>query len=77
MSKIINIDITEEYTRLTLSDNVSELDMLFGVTALFDRLSPESKKILMPKLQQLCDSGKNTDDDLDDLDDLFDENFWN
>ena len=55
MSTKINLYISDKYTNVTLADNTTDLDIFLGVAALFDKLTPDTKKLLIPKLQKLSD----------------------
>ena len=51
--KIIHVELSEEYTNLTVGDNITELDCILGISAIFDRLSVKTKKLLVKKLKEV------------------------
>ena len=52
MSAKINIYITPNDTNLDMK-NATELDVVLAIGALFDRLTPDTKKLLIPKLESI------------------------
>ncbi|MBW9158669.1 hypothetical protein [Clostridium tagluense] len=55
----IKIEISGHDTNLFHTEECTELDFIFGITAMFDRLLPETKKILVKKLEKLIDLQEN------------------
>ena len=52
MSAKINIYITPNDTKIDMK-NTTELDVVLAISALFDRLTPDTKKLLIPKLEKM------------------------
>lgn len=47
--KEIKITLSDEYTKLNLDENITELDVVLGMATLFDRLSSDTKKLVLKK----------------------------
>ena len=53
MSVKINLSITKEETLLQITENATELDIVLAIGSLFDRLAPETKQLIIPKLKNI------------------------
>lgn len=60
MSSKINIETNSKYTNISLEGNVKEIDIVLAIGALFDRLNPNTKRILIPKLKNIAELEKDT-----------------
>ena len=53
----INIYVTEKYTNLDMKD-ATELDAVLAIAAIFDRLTPDTKKLVIRKLENIANEDK-------------------
>lgn len=55
MSTKINMYITPRGVSLDIKDGATELDMVLALGALFDRISPNTKKMVLEKFANIVD----------------------
>ncbi|MCB2313247.1 hypothetical protein LGL55_18430 [Clostridium tagluense] len=55
----IKIEISGHDTNLFHTEECTELDFILGISSMFDRLLPETKKMLVKKLEKLIDLQEN------------------
>lgn len=65
MEKEICITITREDTLLTMDEDTTELDVVLAIGALYDRLRPEVKEIVVEKMKNIKDLEKGIIHNLD------------
>lgn len=55
MSAKINIYVTPRDVALDIRGQATALDLILAISALFDRLEPEHKKLVMEKFENIVD----------------------
>lgn len=55
-----NIYTTKDITKLDIKGDYSNLDLILAIGTLFDRMSPDGKKLLISKLEKLVNNDKDT-----------------
>lgn len=59
MSVKINITITENDTNLEMENSATELDIVLSIGALFNMLTDDTKKLIIPKLENISKLDQN------------------
>ncbi|MDY6058710.1 MAG: hypothetical protein SPI36_05680 [Candidatus Onthovivens sp.] len=58
MSCKFYIYTSRQYTKMDVKGEATNLDILLAMSAMFDRLEPESKELVLSKLQLIKDAEK-------------------
>lgn len=64
MSAKINIYVTDKYTNIDMK-NATELDVVLAIGGLFDMLTSDTKKLLIPKLENIKNLEQNEMSNID------------